>query len=125
MSKNGFTLIELMAAFIIVALILAIVIPNVKDVITSNTEKLWKENENRLLDAAEKYLVVKKIKLPKTNGETLVITKDELIAEKLIKEIYNLNKKSEICDGYVNITNNNGLYAKKAFIVCTGGYQTQ
>ena len=52
-NKKGFTLVELLAAMVILGLIMAIAIPNIMGVLKSNKDKIYVEDAKRLSALAE------------------------------------------------------------------------
>jgi prepilin-type N-terminal cleavage/methylation domain-containing protein len=123
MNKKGFTLIEVIAAVVVMVAILLIVVPTFRAMISRNTLKIWKENEHRLEDAATKYLSEKGITIEE--GYTLTITKQQLITAGLINEVYNITDKNNICDARVEVQKTSGKYIEKAYITCPNGYITE
>lgn len=130
MNKRGFTLIELISAIVIVLVLLLLVAPKIKDILDRNTTKMWQESEERLVEAERKYMIVKNVSYPQNNGDTVTITKQQLLDENLINQIYDLKNKDSVCDASVVITNigiddnGNPKYSEKASISCPNGYQT-
>ncbi len=119
MNKKGFTLIEIIAAIGILAIILLVVIPNINSLISTNKTRLYEEQENRLKEAAIKYL--NDIYFEET--DTMVVTKDVLINGGYINEMYDLGNKSSECQGYVDITNYLTNPVFTSYISCLG-YET-
>lgn len=124
MNKKGFTLVEVIATIAIILILLLLVVPNVRTILNRNNLKLWKETEKRLVDAGRKYLIMNNIDKIEP-GETITVTKQQLIEEELTTELYNLSNKNNICDAYVTFSNSNGDYIEKAYITCENGYQTE
>ncbi len=115
MDKKGFTLVEILASIIIILIILLLVFPTVRNMFNRNRIKIWEENENRLIEAAKKYLVMKPIQF--SPDGSVIITK-----EQLIEEISDLDEPDTICDGYVLVTviGNNEIFTPH--ISCENGY---
>ena len=56
MNKKGFTLIEIIAVVSILAIIAIISVPKIIDTIQASRQKMYKEQESRLVQAASEYL---------------------------------------------------------------------
>lgn len=59
--KKGFTLVELLAVIVILAIILAIAIPGISNVINSSKEQAYESQKELIVNAAKKYLMVIKM----------------------------------------------------------------
>lgn len=99
MKKNGFTLIELLVTTTLIVLLAVLVTPKVNSIIKENRIKGYKEIENRLKEAANKYLLNHYV-----SEDSITITKEQLIEEKLIGEVYDL-KDNSVCSANVVVTN--------------------
>lgn len=120
MNKNGFTLIELLVVIGILAGMMLLIIPKFTSIMGTNRDKGYKEIEKRLEEAALKYATDNYIE-----GDSIKIDKNTLVNASLIGEVYDLENKSEVCDGYVviDIVENTA----KSYINCenykTEGYE--
>jgi prepilin-type N-terminal cleavage/methylation domain-containing protein len=56
MKKNAFTLIELLAVIMILAIILVITVPNVQKALTTSFEKAYEFDLNTLKTTAKDYI---------------------------------------------------------------------
>ena len=117
MNKKGLTLIELIAVIAILVIILLISFPIVIESIKSNRNKLYIEQENKLVEVSEEYL---SDNYNENTGSEIIITKDQLINGGYIEEIYDLKNTESICNGYVSVTNYNTTPIYKAYISCEG-----
>lgn len=117
MKKNGFTLIELLVVIGILAGLMLIIIPKFSNILNTNRDKGYKEIEKRLEEAALKYVTDNYIE-----GNNITIEKNLLVSSSLIGEVYDLENKNAVCDGYVviDIVNNTA----KSYIKCEN-YQTE
>ena len=92
--KNGFTLIEILAVVVILAILSLIAIPVISKQIQQSKIHLYKEQVNRILEASEKYMQENDSTLPKkmlenydiTEAPVEKITLDMLYENKFIKE---------------------------------------
>ena len=117
MNKKGFTLIELMAVVAILAIIGVIVIPKILKVKEDSINRLYKEQEDRLVEKAKEYMDDNYISL---SLNEFVITKTQLISGGYISEIYDLEKKETTCNAYVEVTSYSTTPVIKAYISCNG-----
>lgn len=117
MKKNGFTLIELLVVIGILAGLMMIIIPKFSSILDTNRDKGYKEIEKRLEEAALKYATDNYIE-----GNKITIEKNLLVSSSLIGEVYDLENKSAVCDGYVVIDLNENT--AKSYIKCEN-YQTE
>lgn len=112
--KKGFTLVELLAAIVIVMILGLIIVPKTLQIINDSKNKGYKEIETRLKEAAGKYVIEQ---TPVVENDTITITKEELISNHYISEIYDLTDGT-VCSAYVEVTdvNTNGVYT--AHLTC-------
>lgn len=119
MNKKGFTLVELLAIIIVLGLILVIVVPKIFSTIQKSKEDIYKVKEHQLKKAAEDYTLYKNITMPNSIGDTITINITDLINEKLINQIKDLNDDS-ICQGFVLVTKTNSQnYSYSPCLTCT------
>ncbi len=121
MNKKGLTLIELIAVMAVIALIILIAVPKINDTIIENKQKLYKEQENRLVEAATKYINDNYIE---DNIDNLSISKNTLISNGYIKEIYDLSDNKNVCNAYVYVTSYLTSPKIKAYLSCAS-YETE
>jgi len=121
MNKKGLTLIELIAVIAIIALIILIAFPKINGTIIENKKKLYKEQENRLVEAATKYINDNYIE---DNIDNFSISKNILISNGYIKEIYDLSDKNNVCNAYVYVTSYLTSPKMKAYLSCSS-YETE
>lgn len=113
--NRGFTLIELLAVVVIVIALALLITPKLSRLTNDNRTKAYKEIENRLEEAAKKYIVDEYIDSETT---ALTITKANLIEKGYIGEIYDLKDKS-VCEGFVTITNLNTTPTYTVSLICS------
>lgn len=113
MKKNGFTLVELLAAFVIMAIIATITTVSYANYIASSKEKSYKEGEKTARAAAESFLTYCATS-PFANsscqnipnvGETIDITLNVLVDQGFMKNIVDQGNNG-FCSGSVKVTNN-------------------
>lgn len=93
MNKKGFTLVELLAVFVILGAILLLVIPAVTDVLKQSKETITGTQINKILDSAYDYTLKN---INKLEEDTLYITLNELKKEGLIdSDIKDIKTKEE------------------------------
>lgn len=121
MNKKGFTLIEVLSVIIILGIIITFAYPIVTNTLDRNKNSIYKEQEKRLEEAANKYLNEQYIPSTQTS---YVIEKSNLISSGYIEEIYDIENADNTCEAYVDITNLNTIPNIKAYISCEN-YETQ
>ncbi len=94
MNKKAFTLVELLAVVVILAVIGIIIVPVVINTINSNTEKLYEAQIDEIKTAAEKYALYNLSDLPLTENDILTITLKDIKDANLI-DINIKNPKTE------------------------------
>ncbi len=90
--------------------------------IYKNKSAIYKDLENRLVDAEKKYVDAKF--LYPNNGEPLKISAEEMMDNGYLES---MEIDDETCDGYAVIQKNGTVYEYKGFIKCnsytTKGYE--
>jgi prepilin-type N-terminal cleavage/methylation domain-containing protein len=128
MRRNGFTLIELLAVIIIFAIILAIAVPNIIQIINRAKNDVYYQQEKLLVGAAQKYLVNSGVYIPQNTGEFSIIPLADLKEKKLID---NILISKQVCDGYIKIVKSSETsYDYLPYLKCgdryvTDGYQSE
>ena len=117
-NQQGFTLIELLAIIVILAVIMAIAIPQVLNVVNGSKDSAWKDNVKMISKAIE---LNTQMLDPETGGYTYTV-------ESLCKNPNNVNKISKSTDTKVTCSSNvftiNGtgqFDGKTATIDCRNG----
>lgn len=101
MNKKGFTLIEVLAVIVVMALVLMLVFPSLYKIQNSNSEKKYQTYEDMMVEYA---------KVSKYNNQSIITLNN-------LDELQDVKKE---CSGYVTITGN--IY--KAYISCGNKYET-
>ncbi|MDD2469758.1 MAG: LamG domain-containing protein [Bacilli bacterium] len=104
MNKKGFTLVELLAIIVILAIIITISVPGVRTLINSTRMRTHINNENKLVEAAQLYLDLNSNLIPKNVGDTTEVKLSDLQAAKHVGIIESPMDKDKNCNGYVLIT---------------------
>ena len=107
---------------VIIALLLVVLSIKVVSIVVSNRElnksnDFMKENLNKIEEVAKKYFT--KDKIPVTSGDTVKISLDTLIKEKLMSEIK--DDKGNSCnmqESFIQFTRLDTEYQIKSYLVC-------
>lgn len=95
--KKGFTLVEMIAVILIMALISITVLPSILNQVSNKTEEISEASEQVIFAALSNYLNNKKITYPKNAGNTYCITLNELVQNgELTSPIKDLKSGNEI-----------------------------
>ena len=113
MKKNAFTLIELIVVIAILLMLTLLVTPKINKIIEENRTKSYKEIEQRLEEAAGKYIIENYV-----GSNNVTITKQQLIDGKYIGEIYDL-KDNTVCDASVAVSNLQGIANFSVSLTCS------
>lgn len=118
--KKGFTLMELLAVFIVIGIIMTITTPIITNVIRDSKEKTYKEQVSLIEEAARNYMASHSTELPKASGKASVsvstLQSEGLLSNKdIINPIYNINgtrdeEKHQTFTGSVCVTYVNNKY---------------
>ena len=115
-NKQAFTLVELLAVIVILAIIMAITVPIVINSISSARKGACDENRKTLKRVAELYLVSQNIKID--DGTTKKILLKDLIDSGLINNVRELDG---VCDNektYIEVINKDGNYEYNVVLSC-------
>lgn len=122
MKKNGFTLIELFAVIIVIAVIALITTPVVISVIKSSKDEIYKNNESIISKAANRYLSSNISLVPKDKSYANIISLSTLVSKGYVKAVS--DPSGGTCDGYVTITKKDSGYDQTTFLKCGTNYET-
>ena len=98
MNNKGFTLVELLAAVVIIALIMGIVLPSASRMSNENSNRIYQEYENMM----EEYALISEYK-----GQSII-------------DLSNLDELSKVkndCAGYVKLIKSNPI-EYQAYVKC-------
>ena len=88
MNKNGFTLVELLAVFTIISIILLVGLPSITKNLKNNENKKYENFQETVILATETYIESNRDLYPLTTvGQTLTVTIGTLKSEGLIREV--------------------------------------
>ena len=96
MNRKGFTLVELLAAVIILGLLTTLAYVSVRSILNRGDESYYKNQEELLLLAGREYFADNRDKLPDEIGDTSTVTLETLVKEKYIDPIKDKNEND--CD---------------------------
>lgn len=104
MNRKGFTLVELLATIVIIAVVMGFVFPSAIRYSTENKYRMYHEYEKMM----EEYALVNPLK----GAETINLD-----------DLEELDKVKDECDGYVSLISSDPI-KYKAHITCGNNYQT-
>lgn len=113
---------------VIIILIVVISACSKMDSTTSNSETGYIEMENKLQNAAIKFVENNKRVLPKTSDKFKRIQTSTLVSNGLLNEMHAIENENVICKGYVDVTKRDtdeDSYRYTPFIKCGKYYQTK
>lgn len=109
MNKKGFTLVELLAVIVILALILAIAVPAISNVIQESRNRAYLENVSMIVKAAENYLISNFHSSPTNVGDSIQLSLSDLKTGNYISSIADFDSIGLTCNGYVVVTKTNSI----------------
>ena len=117
-NKKAFTLIEVLGVILILALLTLIIYPVVNNAISSNKEKVLKQQINILEDAAYKWSIKYPERLSNTGDNHISFT--TLLEDGIITKIPKNSVTNENLEGCINIKwdNLNNQYTYKYKDIC-------
>ncbi len=116
MRKKGFTLVELLAVIVVLAIILAIAIPSVLFIISNSRMNAFKNNGDMLKRATKTYYSVDGITLE--SGQTEVIGYTTIQDAGYISKITDPINNNECIHSKAYVKNNGGKYEYDTAILC-------
>jgi prepilin-type N-terminal cleavage/methylation domain-containing protein len=102
MKNKGFTLLEMLTALIIMAIVAIITIPVVLNIITGMRKRAFLESEKGLIRAATNYLNFNEELYPTNIGDITEVSIDTLVTEEFVRELKN-PVDGTMCSGYIMI----------------------
>ena len=118
--NRGFTLVELLAAIVILGILSTMAIVSVSNLIKKAKSSAEDANAKTIQMAAESYIQANKDTAPKSIGECVTVSASDLKNKKfLTDEITNSNNESCMKNSYVKIfKSSNGKYIYTPYIYC-------
>jgi large repetitive protein len=124
MNKKAFTLLELLATLVVIALIAVITIPVITNLISGTKDSMYVRSEETLEKAAQNYLALNPELYPVLIGDITTIELEDLLAVKAVNKILDPSTKEE-CEGYVTIKKVSASKSEyKPYIRCGENYAT-
>ncbi len=116
MNKRGFTLIEILSALVIIALLSGMAIIGTSTFFKSAEERYYETVESNILLAGNDYFTDHRDMLPTENNYS-EISLDELVADKYMEEVH--DSEGNICtDGVVFAYRDNSKYHYEVCLKC-------
>ncbi|MGI6325334.1 MAG: type II secretion system protein [Bacilli bacterium] len=116
MKKRGFTLVELLAVIVILAVILAIAVPNVLGIIENTRKESFAANGKMMANAAKTIMASEPKYVPSGPGKGRVIPWSALNLENIDKDVDGGDYVG--ANSYVAVVNDNGTH--RYFITLQG-----
>lgn len=133
MNNEGFTLVELLAVIVIIALLSSIAIISYTTFVNNIREKVYKTYEDTMKSSAEMYLIDNPNEIPST-GEKKCLYLNTLLSNNDIEPINNPDDSNDNCssdtetdDSYILIERGNNVDGNfnltyKVYLRCSSGY---
>ena len=116
-NNKGFTMIEIMAVFIILGIVMAITIPTISYFLKGNSKDYYSKLEKTISSSAQDYFNDYRVNLPKEIGYVKRVDINIIQSQKYITEILGIDKKA--CSGdVVTQKRANGNYSYTACLKC-------
>jgi type IV pilus assembly protein PilA len=117
-------LVELLAVIVILAIILAVAIPSINNIVYGASLKSFAADEKMMVNTAKYFLGTQDSYLPTTIGETVEIKLSDLQSGNLISDIKNPWDNSDTCDGYILVTKTStNSYDYDPYLKCDNNYK--
>lgn len=119
MKKNGFTLIELTGAIVLLSLIVLVAFPAIVNVVKRSDNKINAAVEALIIDGAKNFIDDNKNEYTLTNGNVDCITIQDLIEKGyVISDLESVNGKVDTAK-FVKVTVNNNKYEYEITDTCS------
>lgn len=125
MNKKGFTLVELLAVIVILAVILTIAVPNMFKIIDKSKQDSYDNQVKMITDAAKKYVVSNNVTIDAENGSYITVA--HLVSAGFFEETPKNPKTKEDMAGCVKISDSEGSYTyeyEEKLTTCSGSGST-
>lgn len=121
--EKGFTLPELLAALVILAILLGLTIPAIGSYMKHGTKAYYRGLETDILAAGRDYLLDYKSLYPREVGNSAVITLEELVDNKYVDPPK--DEKGNECEGKITVVKKGrNKYDYHTCLVCGNYYQS-
>lgn len=125
MKNKGFTLVELLAVIVILAIILAIAVPRISSLIENSRSEAYRANEKMLGKAAHTYLAAHNDLIPAEIDGVAKIDINSLKNDNFINDILDVIDKTTQCSGYVIVKRTNiSSHSVTPYLKCGENYMT-
>ena len=105
--KNGFTLVELLAVIVVMAIIAAIGYASVSSVLGTSKDELYKQQVSQLIKAAKQWSIENIDQLPTSQTDSFSVTVQQLKEAGNISAFPEDPRNGNIMDGQINISCSN------------------
>ena len=123
-NRKGFTLVELLAVVLLVALLLLIAVPAIMRYMKQGTRSYYHSIENEMKVSGMDYMESYRTLLPRQINHVTVVELDELVDNKYIDPV--LDEKGNTCTGQVAIKKlRNNNYEYHSCLVCGEYYSSE
>lgn len=113
MKNKGFTLMEMIAAIIIIALLTVLIVPTVMNQIADKKEEIDNSTKRIIYEAAELYMSNNASNYPKLSGNKYCISLDKLVQSGLLEtpiKDFKTNKEIPLTQNVSVTVNEKGEY---------------
>jgi len=103
MNKKGFTLVEVLAAVVILGVISMIGVVSVNQYLKRTKDVVYVDFEKNMISATKNYFIKNSNKIPSL-GESIKIDLDLLISEDFSSSLKDPDESGSFCSGYVMVS---------------------
>ena len=104
MKKRGFTLVELLAALVVLALIALIIYPSIKQTLKKSKNTLYDDQVASIIDGAKNWVADHPYDIPKNNGDILTLSLCQLKMGMYVNQDISNPKTKKLFDCSAQIT---------------------
>ena len=114
--KKGFTLVEILATIVIIALIAGIGVVAVRSYLITSDEKYYNALASGILLAGDDYFHDHRDLLPTGNEISDPVNLNDLISSRYMEQVK--DSKGNVCTGYIKAYRENNKYNYKVCLIC-------